>query len=113
MVNRLFVYGTLAPGRSNARELTRIPGAWEPVRIKGKFYREGWGAASGYPGVILDDCGDDVQGVLFSSGELAGHWQRLDDSEGSGYRRVITAAIREDGSVVDAYVYEIVGSPHS
>ena len=51
--------------------------------------------------------GEEVQGLVFSSEQLAAHWSRLDEFEGEGYERVLTKARLQDGSVVDAYVYEL------
>jgi gamma-glutamylcyclotransferase (GGCT)/AIG2-like uncharacterized protein YtfP len=110
MIDRLFVYGSLAPGRSNAHVLADVPGHWEPASVKGTLRQQGWGAAIGYPGIVLDDAASDVRGFLFTSDLLEEHWSRLDDFEGDGYRRVLTRARRNDGTVVDAYVYELSGS---
>ncbi|GAB6908142.1 putative AIG2-like protein [Desulfosarcina cetonica] len=107
MVNRLFVYGTLAPGRSNEHVLSCISGAWEPASVTGTLLPEAWGAAAGYPGIILDEHGDEVQGFLFSSEHLAEHWSRLDQFEGDGYERVLTKARLKDGSIVNAYIYQL------
>jgi gamma-glutamylcyclotransferase (GGCT)/AIG2-like uncharacterized protein YtfP len=109
MTDRLFVYGTLAPGRPNERVLADVPGNWDPASVRGKLLQEGWGAAAGYPGITLDECGDEVQGLLFSSGELAAHWPRLDEFEGDGYERVLTSATLKDGAVVAAYIYRLSG----
>ena len=107
MIPRLFVYGTLAPGRSNAQVLAPIPGHWEPATVTGTLVPEGWGAAAGYPGIILDDHGSVVAGFLFTSDSLAEHWPRLDAFEGDGYQRVLTTATRSDGTAVEAYVYAL------
>lgn len=107
MTQRLFVYGTLAPGRSNAHVLAGLPGTWEPASVTGRLYAEGWGAAAGYPGLVLDAAGGEVQGFLFSSEQLPAHWARLDDFEGEGYERVPTRAVRNDGTAVDAWVYQL------
>ncbi|MEO5821673.1 MAG: gamma-glutamylcyclotransferase family protein [Vicinamibacteraceae bacterium] len=109
ITHRLFVYGTLAPGRPNAHVLASVPGEWEPARVTGTLVPEGWGAAAGYPGIILDGDGGDVPGFLFSSEALAGHWTRLDAFEGDGYVRVLTRVIRQGGTAVDAYVYALSG----
>lgn len=109
MPHRLFVYGTLAPGRSNAHVLAQVPGEWEPATVTGTLLQEGLGAAAGYPGIILDEYGVDVGGLLFSSDALADHWPRLDAFEGDGYERVLTTATRRDGSVVPAYIYALSG----
>jgi gamma-glutamylcyclotransferase (GGCT)/AIG2-like uncharacterized protein YtfP len=72
--------------------------------------QEGWGAEAGYPGIVLDEQGSDVQGFLFSSESLDGHWARLDEFEGDDYERVLTTAKRENGTTVDAYIYRLGGS---
>lgn len=33
MIEYLFVYGTLAPGRPNAHVSGNVPGAWEPATV--------------------------------------------------------------------------------
>jgi gamma-glutamylcyclotransferase (GGCT)/AIG2-like uncharacterized protein YtfP len=109
MTQRLFVYGTLAPGRPNEHVLADFPGAWEPATVTGTLHPEGWGAAAGYPGIVLDEHGGEVEGLLFSSESLAEQWARLDEFEGEGYERVLTKAKRKDGTSVDAYVYKLSG----
>jgi gamma-glutamylcyclotransferase (GGCT)/AIG2-like uncharacterized protein YtfP len=109
MTHRLFVYGTLAPGRPNAHVLAPVSGTWEPATVTGTLHAEGWGAAAGYPGIVLDDSGGLVAGLLFSSDTLGEHWARLDAFEGDGYVRVLTRATRQDGTAVDAYVYALSG----
>ncbi|WOH36381.1 gamma-glutamylcyclotransferase family protein [Thalassotalea fonticola] len=106
---RLFVYGTLAPGRTNEHVLAEVPGTWESAIVKGKLLQEGWGAALGYPGIVLDELGEEVHGFIFCSEELSRHWTRLDEFEGEGYERVVTSAILEDGSVVATYIYILKG----
>ena len=56
-MERLFVYGTLRPGHENAYILENIGGDWLPGDVAGTFYESGWGAAEGFPGLILDDHG--------------------------------------------------------
>jgi gamma-glutamylcyclotransferase (GGCT)/AIG2-like uncharacterized protein YtfP len=109
MIQRLFVYGTLAPGRPNAHVLAPVPGTWEPASVSGTLVAEGWGAAAGYPGLVLDARGERVNGLLFSSDTLAAHWARLDAFEGEGYTRVATTVTREDGTTIEAYVYTLSG----
>lgn len=75
--------------------------------MAGRLIQEGWGAAMGYPGIVLDARGDEVRGLLFSSDSLDAHWDRLDAFEGDGYRRVLAPVLREDGTRVEAYVYAI------
>jgi gamma-glutamylcyclotransferase (GGCT)/AIG2-like uncharacterized protein YtfP len=110
MTDRLFVYGTLAPGRPNAHVLAAVPGTWQPATVRGTLYPEGWGATVGYPGIVLDEIGSEVEGFIFSSDELAAHWTRLDEFEGAGYKRVPARATLEDGTIVDAHVYALTES---
>ena len=46
-LSRLFVYGTLAPGRENHHVMRGIEGSWESATITGELISEGWGAALG------------------------------------------------------------------
>ena len=111
MIERLFVYGTLAPGKPNAHVLADVRGTWQPASVTGRLLPEGWGAALGYPGIVLADDGDVVRGLVFSSDELATHWPRLDAFEGEGYERVLTVARLDDGATVDAYIYRLREGP--
>jgi len=107
MTHRLFVYGTLAPGRPNEHVLADVPGDWEPATVTGTLLQEGWGAAAGYPGIVLDGRDEEVKGFLFSSESLAEHWARLDEFEGEGYERVLATVKLKDGTAVDAYIYRL------
>ena len=44
MIERLFVYGTLGPGRPNEHVLTAIGGSWLNASVSGFLRNEGWGA---------------------------------------------------------------------
>jgi len=107
MPHRLFVYGTLAPGRSNAHVLADVPGTWQPAQVHGTVHDVTWGPAAGYPGLVLDGGGGVVPGLVFTSDELPAHWERLDAFEGEGYARVPVQATLEDGTAVQAYVYTL------
>ena len=109
MTYRLFVYGTLAPGRPNEHVLADVPGTWAPATVKGTLLQEGWGAVVGYPGIVLDELGGEVHGFIFSSEALSAHWARLDAFEGDGYERVVTSAELGDGTVVKAHIYALKG----
>ena len=37
----------------------------------------------GYPGIVLDVQGIEIQGFFFSSEKLSDHWARLDEFEGN------------------------------
>jgi gamma-glutamylcyclotransferase (GGCT)/AIG2-like uncharacterized protein YtfP len=105
MTEKLFVYGTLGPDRPNEHVLKAIGGTWRKAAVRGHLRQQGWGAEMGYPGIILDENGEEVAGFLFISDALSGYWDTLDDFEGDGYKRVITKAKLEDGSLVDTYIY--------
>ncbi len=107
MLERIFVYGTLAPGRPNAHVLAHLPGSWQLATIRGHLVQAGWGAEQGYPGVVIDASGATVEGFILSSDALESEWKRLDEFEGDQYERVATQAQLEDGQVVKAYVYQL------
>jgi gamma-glutamylcyclotransferase (GGCT)/AIG2-like uncharacterized protein YtfP len=106
-MERLFVYGTLAPNRPNEHILKDLVGTWEYSTVKGRLYQEGWGAQMGYPGVILDNEGQTIQGSIFSSPELSKKWEFLDDFEGEEYERVLVKAKLLTGEFVDAFIYAL------
>ena len=107
-MERLFVYGTLAPGRPNEHVMQKIPGEWLPARVKGKLIKAGWGfAQSGFPAMVPSEDGQDIEGYVFRSARLAEHWATLDEFEGADYVRVLTKATLANGEVVEAYVYAL------
>ena len=105
MEEKLFVYGTLGPGRPNEHILKSIGGSWDDAVISGNLHQEGWGAELGYPGLELDEFGGKVEGFIFTSKNLAKHWDSLDDFEGAAYQRVLAKVTLKDGTIVDANVY--------
>lgn len=107
MTHRLFVYGTLAPGRPNEHVLRDISGSWESATVTGILLQEGWGAAVGYPGIVLAPEGEEVHGFIFTSEDLVEHWSRIDEFEGEGYERKLTTAKLNDGSIVSTFIYEL------
>ena len=106
-MERLFVYGTLAPGRRNHSVLEDIPGSWEKATLKGKLLNEGWGSEFGCPGIVPSDKGKEVEGFVFSSDHLPDHWLKLDEYEGTGYKRVPVLVKIESGERIEAYVYAL------
>ncbi|MEL6246612.1 MAG: gamma-glutamylcyclotransferase family protein [Cyanobacteria bacterium J06648_16] len=111
MTHPLFVYGTLAPGRPNEHVLAHVVGEWKPATVTGTLLQAGWGAAMGYPGIVLNQDGSKIEGFLFSSKHLAEHWARLDKFEGEGYERVLTTVQLKDGTTTNAYIYTICTNP--
>ena len=104
--HRLATYGTLAPGRPNEHLLSDLIGTWTLGTVTGHLHGRGWGADDGYPGIVLNDSGPQVEVHLFTSEHLPAHWQRLDDFEGPGYRRV-PVIVRSDGGKAAAYIYTL------
>ena len=107
MIERLFVYGTLAPGRPNEHVLREIEGSWESGTARGTLRQEGWGAEMGYPGIDLKEQGDEIPGFLFSSEKLSEHWAKLDEFEGEAYERVLTVVKLTNNRTVTAYIYAL------
>ncbi|MGK7911412.1 MAG: gamma-glutamylcyclotransferase family protein [Synechococcus sp.] len=106
-MDRLFVYGTLAPGRANHRLLEAIPGAWQAATLNGNLLEEGWGSELGCPGIVPSEEGEAVEGHVFSSNHLSEHWAMLDEFEGDGYRRVRVSVQVEGAEQVEAFVYAL------
>lgn len=104
-MQHLFVYGTLAKGRKNAHVLESIGGKWTPASVQGRLVAQGWGAIVGYPGLILDEKGEQINGFVFSSPSLRDNWRSLDDFEGVDYKRVVASISLSIDGVVDAFVY--------
>lgn len=107
MRERIFVYGTLAPGRPNAHILAGVAGTWEKGCVRGHLLEAGWGADQGYPGMVLDASAKPVEGFVLTSEQLSQEWARLDEFEGVGYQRVLAQVELETGSLVQAFVYQL------
>ena len=104
-MNCLFVYGTLAPGGPNEHVLNAIGGTWQASTVNGYLKSGGWGAKMGYPGLVLDNTGGEVEGYLFCSEALENHWNELDEFEGEEYQRILTSVKTENNLELEAYVY--------
>ena len=103
---RLATYGSLAPGRLNHHQLTALSGVWSEGHVRGRLVDAGWGAALGYPALVVDPAGADVPVHVLESDDLPLHWARLDALEGSDYQRVVVMVRTPDGDV-DASIYEL------
>ncbi|WP_135077012.1 gamma-glutamylcyclotransferase family protein [Terasakiella sp. SH-1] len=106
-MDKLFVYGTLGPGGPNEDVMKKIGGKWIKAIVKGCLYSEGWGAEMGYPGLLLEEEGDDIEGHIFISERLEKYWSFLDDFEGDGYERIEVLAYCENGERIATYVYAL------
>lgn len=107
-VNSLFIYGTLAPGRPNDHVLKPLGGVWQRGSVRGRLRDQGWGAASGYPAIVLDaQAQPPVEGWLLRADALPDWWDRLDAFEGAEYQRVLTDVELDDGSHSQAWIYAL------
>ena len=107
MIEHLFVYGTLVPGRQNEHILKNIGGTFQKAYIFGNLIQEGWGASMGCPALKINVNGTKIDGYIFSSKNLSSNWTELDDFEGSEYLRVLSKVTLENGSFIDAYIYTL------
>lgn len=107
LINRLFVYGTLAPGQPNEHIVSGLNGTWLPGSVRGDLKQIGWGANMGYPGLVLNHQGAQIHGLVLSTDKLADFWGELDAFEGEEYQRVITPVVMESGETIEAYVYAL------
>lgn len=103
---RLATYGTLAPGRPNHHQLNGLDGRWFGGEVHGWLHEAGWGAALGFPALILDPAAPAVSVQVFESRDLPDHWSRLDDFEGPGYQRVVTTVSTPEGDL-SASIYAL------
>ncbi|MES2922374.1 MAG: gamma-glutamylcyclotransferase family protein [Verrucomicrobiota bacterium] len=108
----VFVYGTLRRGGSNH---FRMAGAEFVAQgtITGRMYRIDW-----YPGLVLDDTGDEIHGEAYSVGpDLLSSLDIFEglsagEIEGSEYRRVQTTVVQQDSRTLTAWVWEWLGLTH-
>lgn len=101
---RLVTYGTLAPGEVNHHMLVDLEGRWRDGVVFGQRHESGWGAALGFPGLVLDPNGEAVSVRVLESPDLPARWSRLDEFEGAGYERVITT-VQTDSGEIEASIY--------
>ncbi len=105
----VFVYGTLRRSGSNH---FRMAGAEfiAAGTITGRMYRIDW-----YPGLVLDDAGDEIHGDIYSvTPELLSSLDVFEglsagEIEGSEYRRVQTTVVQQDSQTRSAWVWEWLG----
>jgi gamma-glutamylcyclotransferase (GGCT)/AIG2-like uncharacterized protein YtfP len=107
---RLAVYGSLRPGEENHHHVADLVGEWRAGEVRGLLHEAGWGAARGYPGILRDPAGRRVPVQLLESRALPARWERLDDFEGPGYRRILIVVDTDRGPVV-ANIYALAEDP--
>ncbi|MFT6308882.1 MAG: gamma-glutamylcyclotransferase (GGCT)/AIG2-like uncharacterized protein YtfP [Flavobacteriaceae bacterium] len=104
-MERLFVYGTLAPGEENFHLVEGINGHWESATCYGRIFTQTKGAHIGLPRFEPSIKGERVEGKIFSSTELINYWDMLDKFEGELYQRRLIPVKTGQGEELEAYVY--------
>lgn len=107
-MDKLFVYGSLGPGKPNEHVLKKIGGTWKKGYVWGKLFEEGWGSEMGFPGIRLEPKEQKIQGYVFCSDNLNAYWEELDSFEGEAYQRVKTEIIlEEEKESTEVYIYAL------
>jgi gamma-glutamylcyclotransferase (GGCT)/AIG2-like uncharacterized protein YtfP len=101
---KLFTYGTLAPGKPNHRILSGLEGKWERCTTSGQLIE-----VSGLTMLRWQPSGPTIEGQLFVSSDLAKQWAQLDEFEGASYKRRMISVVTNTGTSV-ANVY--LGAQH-
>lgn len=97
---RLVAYGTLAPGKPNHSFLQDIVGSWEPCQMQGSLT-----FSKGLPRFSWNPAGAEIDAELFVSEALPEAWRRIDDFEGTAYKRRLVTVSRSVGvSVANVYL---------
>lgn len=104
--HRLVVYGSLAPGEVNHRELGAAgQGHWQPCLVRAQM-----GMLGPWRVIELSQDAPMIEAQLLTSPLLPQAWASLDDFEGQGYKRVRCMAETASGPL-EAYVYVASGLP--
>lgn len=104
-IERLFVYGTLAPGEKNFHLVENVDGHWQSATCFGRIFTQTQGAHVGLPCFEPTNDGERVEGKILSSTELVHYWSMLDEFEGELYQRRIIPIKTDHGEELVAYVY--------
>lgn len=111
--NRLAVYGSLGPGRSNHHVVAPLGGEWQAGAVRGRLYASGWGAGLGFPGLCVDNQADDVAVALLTSARLVSEWGRLDAFEGDEYSRLVAVILLTPSEFTVANIYALRCDPEA
>lgn len=105
-LNILRLGDTLATTRLNAAYKNPESSPWQGGTVRGRLEEKGWGAAVGFPGIVLGAASStEVDGWLLTATALADHWAELDEFEGDEYERLLTDVVLDDGTEVKAWIY--------
>ncbi len=103
---RLATYGSLLRGEDNHHRVATLVGNWIDGTVEGTLHDRGWAARQGYPGLHHHIPGPPVPVGVLQSAALPGAWDRLDEFEGEGYRRILVPVETENATLV-CYLYEL------
>ena len=106
-INSIFVYGTLQIGKQHENILRELGGNWQKGYVYGKLTNVSAGPDYGYPCLKLDKKGAKIYGMVFDSKNLEKKIKEIDKFEGKNYKRVVTEIYLENGSKIQAYLYEL------
>lgn len=97
---KLFIYGTLAPGKANHKIIADIQGTWEDGNANGRIDE-----VNGLPFFDWQPGGPFIGAHLFTSNLLPDNWVRLDHFEGSEYKRILVPVTTRNGiCIANSYV---------
>lgn len=97
----LIIYGSLAPNGPNHSVIEHIKGEYKKAKVKGKLENKGWGAELGFPGFRHGNVDDqtEIECIVLFSEELLANWQRLDEFEGTEYKRILAKYELDTGEI--------------
>ncbi len=104
---RLAVYGSLAPGRSNHFVIEGLDGHWTAGFVQGELHEPVPGKGRRFPALVWDPDGSRIDVMVLTSPDLPGAWPRLDRFEGPAYRRTVVPVEDPSGAVIVANIYEL------
>jgi gamma-glutamylcyclotransferase (GGCT)/AIG2-like uncharacterized protein YtfP len=97
---KLFVYGSLAPGQSNYQILSEMHGTWTNCKIRGSITKN---AKLQY--FKWDVYGEEIDAKLFTTPDLKDKWNSIDRFEGSSYQRHLITGRLSNGDLTVANIY--------
>ena len=105
-INSIFVYGTLQIGKQHENILKDLDGNWQKGYVYGKLTNTSNNSDYGYPCLELDKKGEKIHGMIFSSKKFRKKIREIDEFEGKNYQRVVAEIHSNNGSKIQAYLYE-------
>jgi len=104
-MERLFVYGTLMPNKIHHVILKKINGVWQKGFVLGEIKKIKLNNFA-YSAIILSKSKNKkVFGYLFTSYALKFLWKKIDNFEGSNYKRKISQVFLTNNNKVEANIY--------